>query len=278
MKRLAVLVAAGLLIPAAVAEAHVELKSVSPRKNSTRGAVREVHATFKSSLTTGIITIKTSSGRESRCAAAASSVTTSAFSRRSRAPSSPPAATRSNGAPRAGRPPPERLLELPRATLVPHADGGAWIVLGAATRGGRRARRGRPPVADAVRGAAHRPRRGPVAPAGRPEAAELVVRRRPGGLRRHARRLPESDALEASRARGCRSRSSAPRRSASASPPAGCSPRTTDLDPPTATLGMIAGGASGIVGMARDLGGDDRLVAFMQYLRVLIVVLPRRCW
>ena len=49
--------------------------------------------------------------------------------------------------------------------------------------------------------------------------------------------------------------------------------RTTELDPPTATLGMIAGGASGIVGMAKDLGGDDRLVAFMQYLRVLIVVL-----
>ena len=36
---------------------------------------------------------------------------------------------------------------------------------------------------------------------------------------------------------------------------------------------MIAGGASGIVGMARELGADDRLVAFMQYLRVLIVVL-----
>jgi membrane AbrB-like protein len=49
--------------------------------------------------------------------------------------------------------------------------------------------------------------------------------------------------------------------------------RTTELDPPTATLGMIAGGASGIVGMADDLGGDDRLVAFMQYLRVLVVVL-----
>ena len=49
--------------------------------------------------------------------------------------------------------------------------------------------------------------------------------------------------------------------------------RTTELDRPTATLGMIAGGASGIVGMAKDLGGDDRLVAFMQYLRVLIVVL-----
>jgi membrane AbrB-like protein len=49
--------------------------------------------------------------------------------------------------------------------------------------------------------------------------------------------------------------------------------RTTDLDRPTATLGMIAGGASGIVTMADDLGADDRLVAFMQYVRVLVVVL-----
>jgi membrane AbrB-like protein len=49
--------------------------------------------------------------------------------------------------------------------------------------------------------------------------------------------------------------------------------RYTALDVPTATLGMIAGGASGIVTMAGDLGGDDRLVAFMQYLRVLVVVL-----
>src|SRR4051794_10702316 len=49
--------------------------------------------------------------------------------------------------------------------------------------------------------------------------------------------------------------------------------RSTALDLPTATLGMIAGGASGIVTMADDLGGDDRLVAFMQYLRVLVVVL-----
>jgi membrane AbrB-like protein len=49
--------------------------------------------------------------------------------------------------------------------------------------------------------------------------------------------------------------------------------RTTPLDPPTALLGMIAGGASGIVGMSGELGGDDRLVAFMQYLRVLVVVL-----
>ena len=48
--------------------------------------------------------------------------------------------------------------------------------------------------------------------------------------------------------------------------------RTTPLDPATAALGMIAGGASGIVGMSGELGADDRLVAFMQYLRVLVVV------
>jgi len=49
--------------------------------------------------------------------------------------------------------------------------------------------------------------------------------------------------------------------------------RLTILDRPTAALGMIAGGASGIVGISDDLGGDDRLVAFMQYFRVLVVVL-----
>ena len=49
--------------------------------------------------------------------------------------------------------------------------------------------------------------------------------------------------------------------------------RVTELDRATAAMGMVAGGASGIVTMARDLGGDDRLVAFMQYLRVLVVVL-----
>jgi membrane AbrB-like protein len=49
--------------------------------------------------------------------------------------------------------------------------------------------------------------------------------------------------------------------------------RITSLDGPTAALGMIAGGASGIVTMARELHGDDRLVAFMQYARVLVVVL-----
>jgi uncharacterized protein len=49
--------------------------------------------------------------------------------------------------------------------------------------------------------------------------------------------------------------------------------RFTPTDTRTAALGMVAGGASGIVGMADDLGGDDRLVAFMQYARVLVVVL-----
>jgi uncharacterized membrane protein AbrB (regulator of aidB expression) len=49
--------------------------------------------------------------------------------------------------------------------------------------------------------------------------------------------------------------------------------RVARLDRPTASLGMVAGGASGIVAMAGDLGADDRLVAFMQYLRVLIITL-----
>jgi membrane AbrB-like protein len=49
--------------------------------------------------------------------------------------------------------------------------------------------------------------------------------------------------------------------------------RLTRLDATTAALGMIAGGASGIVAMAGELHGDDRLVAFMQYARVLVVVL-----
>jgi membrane AbrB-like protein len=50
----------------------------------------------------------------------------------------------------------------------------------------------------------------------------------------------------------------------------------TRLDAPTATLAIVPGGALGIVTMARELGGDDRLVAFSQYLRVsmLIVVTP----
>ena len=49
-------------------------------------------------------------------------------------------------------------------------------------------------------------------------------------------------------------------------------PRVADVDAPTAALGMVAGGASGIVAMSDDLGADDRLVAVMQYLRVLVIV------
>ena len=48
--------------------------------------------------------------------------------------------------------------------------------------------------------------------------------------------------------------------------------RATGVDRPTAPLGLIAGGASGIVAMSDELGADARLVAFMQYLRVLVVV------
>jgi membrane AbrB-like protein len=49
--------------------------------------------------------------------------------------------------------------------------------------------------------------------------------------------------------------------------------RIAGIDRATASLGMVAGGASGIVAMADDLGADDRLVAFMQYLRLAVVVL-----
>jgi len=39
--------------------------------------------------------------------------------------------------------------------------------------------------------------------------------------------------------------------------------RLADVDAPTASLGMIAGGATGIVAISRDLGADERLVAVM---------------
>jgi methionine-rich copper-binding protein CopC len=61
-KLIAATAAATLLLPASAAWAHVELKSVSPRKNQTRTAVREVRATFVSSLTTGTMTIKNETG------------------------------------------------------------------------------------------------------------------------------------------------------------------------------------------------------------------------
>ena len=48
--------------------------------------------------------------------------------------------------------------------------------------------------------------------------------------------------------------------------------RVARIDRATAAFGMIAGGASGIVAISRELGADDRLVAVIQYVRVLLVV------
>src|SRR4051794_35699199 len=47
--------------------------------------------------------------------------------------------------------------------------------------------------------------------------------------------------------------------------------RVTTLDRPTASLGMVAGGASGIVAMAGDLGADDRLVAVLPEPRGAVI-------
>jgi membrane AbrB-like protein len=44
-----------------------------------------------------------------------------------------------------------------------------------------------------------------------------------------------------------------------------------DVSPLTGGLALVAGGASGIVAIARELGGDDRVVAAVQYLRVALI-------
>jgi membrane AbrB-like protein len=44
------------------------------------------------------------------------------------------------------------------------------------------------------------------------------------------------------------------------------------ITPVTGAFSMIAGGASGITAMARDLGADARMVAVLQYLRVLLIL------
>ena len=44
-----------------------------------------------------------------------------------------------------------------------------------------------------------------------------------------------------------------------------------DISPLTGSLALVAGGASGLVAIARELGGDDRVVAVVQYLRVGLV-------
>ena len=46
-----------------------------------------------------------------------------------------------------------------------------------------------------------------------------------------------------------------------------------DVSPATGAFALIAGGASGIVALARELGADDRVVTIAQYLRVLMVLL-----
>jgi hypothetical protein len=46
-----------------------------------------------------------------------------------------------------------------------------------------------------------------------------------------------------------------------------------DVSTVTGVFALIAGGASGVVAMARDLGADDRVVTVVQYLRVLVVLL-----
>ena len=45
------------------------------------------------------------------------------------------------------------------------------------------------------------------------------------------------------------------------------------ISPVTGAFSMIAGGATGITVMARELGADERMVAVLQYLRVLLIVL-----
>lgn len=44
-----------------------------------------------------------------------------------------------------------------------------------------------------------------------------------------------------------------------------------DVSPLTGGLALVAGGSSGLVAIARELGGDDRVVAAVQYLRVALI-------
>src|SRR6476620_1234497 len=44
-----------------------------------------------------------------------------------------------------------------------------------------------------------------------------------------------------------------------------------DVTPLTGSLALVAGAASGLVAIARELGGDDRVVSVVQYLRVGLV-------
>jgi hypothetical protein len=48
--------------------------------------------------------------------------------------------------------------------------------------------------------------------------------------------------------------------------------RLRPIDQATSSFGMIAGGAAGIISISRELGADERLVAVLQYARVLLIV------
>lgn len=48
--------------------------------------------------------------------------------------------------------------------------------------------------------------------------------------------------------------------------------RVTKTDLATSTLGMIAGGSAGVIATSDDLKADSRLVAFMQFVRLFLVV------
>jgi uncharacterized protein len=47
--------------------------------------------------------------------------------------------------------------------------------------------------------------------------------------------------------------------------------RAKAADPATAVLGMVGGGATGVIAVSDDVGADARIVALMQYTRVLVV-------
>lgn len=49
--------------------------------------------------------------------------------------------------------------------------------------------------------------------------------------------------------------------------------RRDDVSQVTGAFALVAGGASGVVAAARDLGADDRVVTVVQYLRVLLVLI-----
>ena len=48
--------------------------------------------------------------------------------------------------------------------------------------------------------------------------------------------------------------------------------RWTSVSPITGSLSLSAGGAAGVTSMSRDLGADERMVAVIQYLRVVLIV------